>query len=125
MTSVDYQYYQNAAAGGTDQATTSTEEAPVIDRQALLRSGYSNAEIDAMTGASTSTDNDSNKRSTSGYGRGAPQNSFRGRDFDKPPANHNVPEGKSEDTIYISGLPTTVTEDELVDHFKTIGVIKV
>ncbi|KAJ3299745.1 hypothetical protein HDU76_006232, partial [Blyttiomyces sp. JEL0837] len=33
-------------------------------------------------------------------------------------------EGKSDDTIYISGLPLTVTETQLVDHFKTIGIIK-
>ncbi|KAJ3413721.1 hypothetical protein HDV05_007624 [Chytridiales sp. JEL 0842] len=31
---------------------------------------------------------------------------------------------KSEDTVYISGLPPTVTDHSLVEHFKTIGIIK-
>ncbi|KAJ3028068.1 UNVERIFIED_CONTAM: hypothetical protein HDU68_002519 [Siphonaria sp. JEL0065] len=35
-----------------------------------------------------------------------------------------VPEGKSEDTIYITGLPDTVTESSLAQHFGQIGIIK-
>ncbi|KAJ1551090.1 hypothetical protein HK405_015195, partial [Cladochytrium tenue] len=29
-----------------------------------------------------------------------------------------------EDTVYVSGLPDTVSEDDVVEHFKTIGIIK-
>ncbi|KAJ3026515.1 UNVERIFIED_CONTAM: hypothetical protein HDU68_005508 [Siphonaria sp. JEL0065] len=39
-------------------------------------------------------------------------------------ANSSVPEGKSDDTIYITGLPDNVTESSLAQHFGQIGIIK-
>ncbi|ORY53836.1 RNA-binding domain-containing protein, partial [Rhizoclosmatium globosum] len=39
-------------------------------------------------------------------------------------SSSGVPEGKQEDTIYITGLPDTVTEDSLAQHFGQIGIIK-
>jgi hypothetical protein len=58
------------------------------------------------------------------------------RSYDRPATSRDTslsekPQGgggdpsKSDDTIYISGLPANVTDASLVEHFKSIGVIKV
>lgn len=45
-----------------------------------------------------------------------------GRDVSSTPSGSKL---QSQDTIYISGLPSTTTEQKLIDHFGSIGVIKV
>ncbi|KAJ3220110.1 hypothetical protein HDU67_006866 [Dinochytrium kinnereticum] len=135
-----YGYPQASADAGASAGGAAAAPAPVVDREALRKSGYSNAEIDAMTGgsggsSSASGGGDGYGRGGGGgggggggYGRGSGGSGGRRDSYSSVPASKPsgpvVPEGKSEDTIYISGLPLTITDEELVDHFRTIGVIK-
>ncbi|CAO0797594.1 unnamed protein product [Mucor circinelloides] len=88
-------------------------------------SGYGNNDYDSYGGRSGggSSSGGGGYRDR-GYGRQNDRYGNQDSRYDNKPAVNESGIHRIEDTVYISNLPQDVTEEKLIEHFGSIGIIK-
>ncbi|KAI8611076.1 hypothetical protein BC830DRAFT_1142884 [Chytriomyces sp. MP71] len=117
-------YY--AANPGAAAASAGAGSAPSSGASAHAR--YAASAANSAPASHNSSSNSNYGSSSNSYSRGSSTNNIplgsRNAAASEAQSVSSVPEGKSEDTIFVQGLPVSATETDLQEFFGSIGVIK-
>ncbi|KAJ3342586.1 hypothetical protein HDU83_006053 [Entophlyctis luteolus] len=106
-----WQQYYSSAAGYSQQA----------QEQQPPSSGHPN---DRPSNSSRDSYGSSNNQRFPGSSTNNIPLGVRGGGSSSSSSSSAAPSGKSDDTLYITGLPSTITVSGLADYFGSVGVIK-